>query len=303
MCKIAGVTKITDKNRDHVWAFMIALGDIMSRTQRDGLGYAAFDKSGNLFGERWLENKLAFTDFSMNKKLTPAKIEKVYNFFGDKVLRDEAQAIILHARMATCGRGIANTHPFTDNLEKPRTAIIHNGIIANDDEFEKKFSTCDSEVLVHLYEKYKVSENLAGIKKVVKELVGWFTVLNLSTDAQGRLVMDIYTDAPRLNSYYVKELDTRVYSTSAYDIEEAAAQLEFTISDRETVKSNMAYRIDVLTGELLEETKILTARDIMRGAKDEDEPIKGEGKILLAEGTAEDRNFRNKFLRRTTDAE
>lgn len=290
MCKIAAVTKVTDTTRDNVWAMMIALGDIMSRTQRDGLGYAAFDKAGNLFGERWLDNSLSFTDFSVNKKLTPAKIEKLYNFFGDKVLRDEAQAIILHARMATCGRGIVNTHPFTDNLDKPNTAIIHNGIIANDDEHEKKFSTCDSEVLVHLYEKFKVAEKLENIKQVVSELIGWFTVLNLSKNAEGRMIMDIYTDAPRLNSYYVKELDTRVYSTNSIDIEEAADLLEFTISDRQTIKMNMAYRIDVLTGEVLEETKTI-GRPVQEEV---------EGNVIYAEGNADDKEFGYNFLHKLT---
>lgn len=291
MCKIAGVAKLTDKNRDNAWAMLIAIGDIMSRSQRDGLGYAAFDKSGNLFGERWLENKLAFTDFSVNSKMTPAKIEKNYNFFGEKVLRQEAQAIILHTRMATCGRGIKNTHPFVDNLEKPHTAIIHNGIIANDEELEKKFSTCDSEVLVHLYEKHKVSENLENIKKVAAELIGWFTVLNLTTGPKGEMFMDIYTDAPRLVSYFVKELDTRVYSTSGMDIEEAASILEFTISDRQVIKSNMAYRIDVLTGEMIQETKTV--------GKIEMSPDDIETNIVVAEGTADDMNFRNHFLRRS----
>lgn len=294
MCKVAGVAKVNDENRDNVWAMMIALGDIMSRSQRDGLGYAAFDKAGNIFGERWLQNDLAFTDFSMNKKLTPEKIEKVYNFFGEKVLRDEAQAIILHARMATCGRGLANTHPFADNVEKPHTAIIHNGIIANDDEHEKKFSTCDSEVLVHLYEKFKVWEKLDNVKKVVSELIGWFTVLNLTKDPDNKMILDIYTDAPRLSSYFVKELGTRVYSTSAIDIEEAAATLGFDISDRQMIKSNMAYRIDVLTGDLVQETKTTGKPEVH--PDEEYEEI--EGNIVKMEGNADDEKWKNRWLHR-----
>jgi hypothetical protein len=282
-----GIAKINDGNRDNCWAMAIALGDIMSRTQRDGLGYAAFDKKGQLFGERWFENKLAFKDFSVMPKMTPAKMEKVYNFFGEKVLRDEAQAIILHARMATCGRTLANTHPFVDNLETPHTAIMHNGIIANDEEHTKKFSTCDSEVLVHLYEKFEVSKKLANIRKVAEELIGWFTVLNLTTDPEGRMIMDIYTDAPRLASYYVEELETRVYSTSGMDIEEAAHILGFTIRDRMVVSSNMAYRIDVLTGDLLEETKTI-------GRSDDDFEV--EATTLQLEGTVDDETFRKSFL-------
>lgn len=300
MCKVAGVTKVTDANRDNVWAMMIALGDIMSRSQRDGLGYAAFDKAGNIFGERWLENDLAFTDLSMNKKLTPARIEKVYNFFGEKVSRDEAQAIILHARMATCGRGLKNTHPFTDTLEKPHTAIIHNGIIANDDEHEKKFSTCDSEVLVHLYEKFKVSEKLENIKQVVSELIGWFTVLNLSRTPENKMILDIYTDARRLNSYYVKELDTRVYSTSAYDIEEAAKILGFEISDRQSVDPDKAYRLDVLTGNVLEETSTLPA-DQQRQYGWRKIPVRDGNEIIKMEGNADDEAFKKNFLQRKTD--
>jgi predicted glutamine amidotransferase len=293
MCKVAGVVKINDENRDKVWAMMIALGDIMSKTQRDGLGYAAFDKAGNIFGERWLENDLSFKDFSVNKKLTPAKIEKLYNFFGESVLRQEAQAIILHARIATCGRGLANTHPFVDNIDKPKTAIIHNGIIANDDEHEKKFSTCDSEVLVHLYEKFEVSKKLENVKKLVTELIGWFTVLNLSKDAEGRMIMDIYTDAPRLNSYFVKELDTRVYSTSAYDIEQAAKLLDFTISDGETARPNSAYRIDVLTGNIVDSTKTIERKEPKFETY--------EGIVVHAEGNLDDEKFRNNFLGKRLD--
>lgn len=290
MCKIASVSAVNHKNRDAAWAMMIALGDIMSRTQRDGLGYAAFDSKGNIFGERWLENDLSFTDFSVNPKLTAAKIDKVYNYFGDKVLRDDAQAIILHTRMATCGRGLKNTHPFVNDEKNVKTAIIHNGVIANDQDFEKKFSTCDSEVLVHLYEQFKVGESLKNIKEMIQPLIGWYTVMNLTKDPSGRMIMDIYTDGVRLSSYFVDELGTRVYSTSATDIEEAASILGFTIRDRQTVLPDMAYRIDVLTGKLLEQTSFAETR-----------PPRRSGRVVIASGNFDDKNFANRWLKRITD--
>ena len=293
MCKIAAVAAVNDENRDNVWAMMICLGDIMSRTQRDGLGYAAFDKSGKIFGERWLENSLSFTDFSANPRLTAAKIAKNYNFFGEKVLRKEAQAIILHARAATCGRGLANTHPFVNDEQNVTSAIIHNGIIANHEEHIKKTSTCDSEILVHLYEKFKISENLANIRSLVNELVGWFTVLTLSKDSTGRPIIDVYTDAPRLSSYFVKELGTRVYSTSSYDIEEAAEILGFEVTDRQTIRSETAYRLDALTGATLEEISFAEEKA--------DDSFETARNVYVAEGNFDDEKFRNNYLKRSTD--
>ncbi len=98
MCKVAGVTKITDNNREDVWVFMQLLGELISQGNDDGLGYAAFDKGGNIFGEKWLINKTAFKDLSQIKKMNAEKMKNIYTFFGDTVLRDQAQAIILRQR-------------------------------------------------------------------------------------------------------------------------------------------------------------------------------------------------------------
>lgn len=259
MCRIAGVTKINDDNRDSVWLFMQILGEAMSVGNSDGLGYAAFDKSKKLFGERWLFNKTAFSDLSKMRGLDAKKANNIYSFFGDKVLRDEAQSIILHTRMATCGRGIQNTHPFVNDLDNPTNAIIHNGIIYNDNAFKKKFSTCDSEVLTHLYDDHDVNGDLSNLNNFTGLLEGWYTVLNLSTNKAGRMVMDLYTDNGRLSSYYIPELDVRVYSTSAQDIQQTAAYLGLSIEDLQVMEANTAQRIDVLTGEVLDECNLVDA--------------------------------------------
>jgi predicted glutamine amidotransferase len=248
MCKVAGVTKITDKNREQVWMFMKVLGNLMSVGNKDGLGYAAFDKAGKLFGERWLINEWAFRDFSTIKGLTAKQAESVYSFFGESVKRDEAQAIILHTRMATCEKGIKNTHPFVDSEENPTVAIIHNGMIYNDEVFTKKFSSCDSEVLAHLYKDADVASNLKNIHEFVNKLMGWFTVLNLSTDKDGNMVMDAYTDTGRLASYFIPELDTRVFSTYRGDIEETAKIFNYKITHCLQYKKNTMFRMDVKTG-------------------------------------------------------
>ncbi len=256
MCKLASVSKITDENRELAWAFMRLLGQRISINNTDGLGYAAFDKQNRIFGERWLVNHSAFRDLTEVKGVNSKNINQIYTFFGEEVKREEAQALILHARMSTCGGGHKNTHPFVDNIDNPKTVTIHNGIIYNDHQFTKKYSTCDSEVLVHLYEQFKVNEELANLSAFNSTIKGWYTVINLSTTPKGRMVMDIYTDNGRLSSYFIPELGTRVYSTSAEDILSVATFLNLTVEDRQTMAANTAMRIDVETGEEIEHIKL-----------------------------------------------
>lgn len=253
MCKVAGVTKVTDENRDNVWLFMMMLGDLMSNFNSDGLGYAAFDKKGNLFGEKWLVNNQSFTDLSKTvPNLTADKMDKLYSYFGNEVKREEAQGIILHTRFATCERGIKNAHPFVNSEENPEIAIIHNGVISNHMDLEKKFSTCDSEVIVHLMDKHQTNKNFNALDQVTNRLFGWYTVLALSKDDKGNMVMDAFTDRPRLSSFFIPELDTRVYSTESSDIIKVCKDLGFSYKDGKTMKSNTAQRIDVLTGEVID---------------------------------------------------
>lgn len=248
MCKVAGVTKINDKNRNDVWVFMQLLGQLISPGNNDGLGYAAVDKAGNLFGERWLINESAFKDLTQVKGMDSAKMARVYNHFG-VVDRDSAQAIILHTRAATCGKGIINTHPFVDNVEKPTVALIHNGMIYNEKKFPRNYSTCDSEVLAPLYAANKVSEDIENLNKFTPQLEGWYTVLALSVDKDGKPVMDAFTDSGRLGSYFIPELDTRVFSTYASDVEHVAKMLGLTAVDEIKVNADHAFRIDTTTGD------------------------------------------------------
>lgn len=252
MCRVAGVARINDENRQKAWEFMKLLGEAMTVGNNDGLGYAAFDKSGNLFGEKWLVNRTAFTDVSQIKGMHPNRVKSAYDSFGE-IKRDEAQAMILHTRFATCEMGIKNTHPFVNDLDNPTSVIIHNGVIANHMTLTKKYSSCDSEVIVHLYDQLKVSENLENLQPVMDELIGWFTVLGLSKDSTGRMILDGFTDSPRLNSYFIPELQTRVFSTAAADIKKTAKELGMTCIDHKMIKADSGFRLDAVTGELIQE--------------------------------------------------
>jgi len=256
VCKIAAISKVNDKNRNDAWVFMQFLGELMSNGNEDGLGYAAFDSQGKIFGERWLFNKNAFRDLSQTPKINTKKMENIYSFFGDKVLKDDAQAIVLHTRYATTERGIKNVHPFINDIDNPEVAIIHNGMINNYKKFKSIYSTCDSEVLAHLYHDNKVGSQLSNLNNFSDQLNGWFTVAALSKDDKNKMILDIFSDNGRCGSYFIKELDTRVFSTSASDILHIANSLGLTAIDHQSMNANTAFRIDVLTGEQIEHIKL-----------------------------------------------
>ena len=294
MCKVAGVTHITDENRSDVWVFMQLLAELISNGNNDGLGYAAFDKAGHVFGEKWLINNTAFKDLSQIKGMNAEKMSRIYSFFGDKVKRDEAQAIILHTRAATCGKGIENTHPFVNDEDKPEIAIIHNGMVYNHEAFPRKYSTCDSEVIAHLYEANKVNAALDNLNKFTDKMLGWFTVLALTKDDKGKMVMDAFSDSGRLGSYFIKELDTRIYSTYSEDVARIAKSLGLTPIDEETIKADTAFRLDALTGEQIAFTQIKIAVPISRGHYGED--WGGWPNVTVMEGNLDDEQFARRFF-------
>lgn len=297
MCKVAGVTKITDKNRNDVWVFMELLGQLMSPGNNDGLGYAAFDKAGKLFGEKWLINESAFKDLSQIKGMNSEKMAKIYSYFGGVVKRDEVQSIILHTRAATCTKSITNTHPFIDDETKPSVAIIHNGWVYNDTEFTRKYSTCDSEVLAHLYYENKVASDLSNVNKFTPKIEGWYTVLALSQTPEGRLIMDAYSDNGRLGSYFIKELDTRIWSSSASDVKQIADALGLTAVSLEQMKANTAMRFDVLTGEQIAFTTVSSKPRMPVRYTREDLAFWEEwDNLQVMEGNLDDEEFRKRYF-------
>jgi hypothetical protein len=297
MCKVLCIPKINDENRADAWVFAQLLGELMALGNKDGLGYAGCDKDGNIFGEKWLHPDIAFKDLTQIHGINSSKLEKIYSYFGDKVVKDETQAILLHTRAATCGGGIENAHPFINDTDKPEVAIIHNGMIYNDFDFKRKYSTCDSEVLAHLYHEHKVSTDLSKLNEFSEKLQGWFTVLALSKDKDNRMVIDAFSDNGRLGSYFVKELNTRVYSTYADDIFRVAKGLGWTVSDPQTMKSDTAFRIDVATGEEIQHVKLVSHKVQVRVYPASQYWGPSANNVTVMEGNLSDEEFRQRFWR------
>ena len=99
-----------------------------------------------------------------------------------------------HTRWATCGKpSQKNAHPFLDCTG--RIALVHNGIIENhlslrrklEDEGHVFSSETDTEVLVHLVEKYYRGNAHAALREALKEVKGTYAVVAIA-DGEGRIV-------------------------------------------------------------------------------------------------------------------
>lgn len=260
MCKIVSIPGIKPSNRKNAWKFIMAITPIMSKHDEHGFGYAAFDQDGQLFGERWLSNKSAFKNRTIHQPLTELdqtiiteygqvlikkNQEPKYDTFG--ILSDDISAITLHARMATSGREFKNTHPFVEG----DTSLIHNGVISNDTSLTKKYSTCDSEVILHEYLKDDVKSDVNNFQKVADSLRGYYA-LSILTKVDGVSVMDVVKDdRASLSAAYVKELQTIVFATSLSHIFEAAKKCKFKVLSHYEVKPESILRINALTGKVI----------------------------------------------------
>jgi hypothetical protein len=195
------------------------------------------------------------TDVPDNDKVT-------YNSFGtrNKENLENTVAMILHARRKTNGDvTIVNTHPFVElgNDTHPNVALIHNGTIVNHYQLTKKYSTCDSEVILHEYLKKDMHYNPKNIKEVADTLVGQYTVGVLSSlfyeGQKAQPILDIFKSNKGLFAGFVKELDTIVFSTSKYTLEEAIDETGMTLVGCVEIKDGYFMRLNAITGEAMNE--------------------------------------------------
>lgn len=261
MCKIMIMSGITDETKENAWAFCKAMAVQMSSpnsAEKDGFGYAAIDAQGNLFGERWVDNKAAFkhqnpygseVDNTYLKKYKILSKERMYGNFG--VFNENIRSITMHSRSSTNTVSYKNTHPFVEDF----TSVIHNGVIHNDDKLTKKTSTCDSEVILHEYIKYNIANRPGKFKKVANRLEGYYALGIFSKTSEGRVILDIIKDnSAKLEAYMIKELNCVVFATPKFNgssVEDACKTLGFEIISKYEVKANRLQRLDALTGETI----------------------------------------------------
>lgn len=274
MCKVMIIAGIKPQHVQKVYQFSKAMAKTMSFSDEDGIGYAAITKDGQIYGEKWLEKEMAFVVHSA--RTTDPIVDMIEKKFGDGIEFDKPPiktvnyesfglknkdninntvAVIMHARKATQGgKVLFNVHPFVklESDNNPATALIHNGSILNHDKLTKEFSTCDSEVILHEYLANQMYYNPWAIEQLAKTLVGTYTVGVLSSQFVGETTVpfvDIFKSNKELYGAYIPELETMVFSTSQYHINETAKEVGMTVKYLVKFKDGFLHRLNAITGE------------------------------------------------------
>lgn len=243
MCKVAMFSGIKASKIQEAWQLSKALAPHMSVNDDDGFGYAAITKDGTVFGERWLDPSQAFSyreDNKRDKELVESlgdalePLSSDYSQVGNptKTLRGKAVSIILHARFATCEKGLRNVHPFFYK----GAALIHNGVISNEKQLMLKYdrentrlTTCDSESLVYSYVENNIKAEPNGIQTLGSETGGYYACAVLTKGPDGAPIMDVFKSASApLYGTYVPQLGCFVYCTSQDILKDALRECGFT---------------------------------------------------------------------------
>src|SRR5690606_14634206 len=146
---------------------------------------------------------------------------------------------------------LSNVHPFVSGDGK--TALIHNGVITNHDLLTKKFSTCDSEVILHEYDDCSVKDEISKIQQVADNLWGWYACAVISQNSDGKWLLDIFKEMQaNVTVTYVHQLDSVVFCTDGEMIKEACKRLKWQYSTILDVEPDVIIRHDAMTGEVLQ---------------------------------------------------
>lgn len=281
MCKVFGVTGVNEKNRSVIIQIMKDIVPSMTKFENDGLGYAAINKEGKVFGEKWVNPKDAFKK-RFQKKIQPASVlvpnldkpileqfhdvidyseavvetfsPPIYDRFGDGKMQD-AVSFILHSRWSTGGKdsiNIQNTHPFMKN----GTAMIHNGVVYNEDDFKKESSTCDSEILLNQYEKHNINMDSRSMTDAFKNVDAYFACLFLTqtiTEKEEMVpILDVFQNGASLKIIHVHQLNATFFVTNSQDLIDVCKKKGLSTSRAFGVSENVLIRINAITGQVIE---------------------------------------------------
>lgn len=262
MCRNLFIIGVKEDKQKHLIDFMDAAYPFLTQNNDDGVGYAAITKEG-IYGERWVN----VNEFLRNRNLHLAseghrhlsgffkdKLAVVqgsdrYSLFAEKTTATKSpmMSVIMHARAATNKVCIENTHPFY----REGVAMTHNGVIANDNELTKLYSTCDSEVILNSYVENKVNKDPDNIKNVSNDLRGGYACGILSHNENNRPIIDIFRNYPMLYATYVAQLEALVICTSLDVIDKTLEELKWDRCESLTISSEKMIRLDAETGEFI----------------------------------------------------
>jgi hypothetical protein len=179
MCKLIAIAGLALKNSKQADALVAKSAALLGASQRDGFGYTLMHQAG-AFTERFLDPQSCkgMGLMQRSRNALPSKIRtKVksgVDFNSDGCIPAKGSIIgsfIAHGRTATCGKEIANTHPFIKSGEHGEWIIAHNGIVSYKGDPLPMQSSCDSEHLlncfVYLNGEHSFKDTIAGYAAIV----------------------------------------------------------------------------------------------------------------------------------------
>jgi len=254
MCKLMSIIGINDDNRKDVLEFvsLVTPNIITTGCNMDGFGYMAINKNGELFGEKWLKPYNAFTYKDIN--------EDNYLPIGSVDLNN-VTTICLHARYATCSKDFKNVHPFVEGY----TSLIHNGMISNHLDLVKKYSTCDSEVILHEYLRLNVNKNHKNIKQLSDKLNGYYSVAILSRNEENTPILDIFKqNGADLCFTYIDQLKSIVYCSVPSILYKTMYELKWThMNPIYKLTDGYFIRLNAITGKVINKYKFLKKKPLV----------------------------------------
>ena len=235
MCKLIAMSTAACKNTKQASRLILKMSSLLGATQHDGFGYA-INTSNDVFIERYLDSNTCegMGELKASRDLLPAslKTKLIYGFDYDQQGTIPSKtavkgSIIAHGRTATCGKTIANTHPFTGLNNGKRWTIAHNGVVEWKGEKLPMQSTCDSEHLLNCY-LYKNGE-----QSFVNHISGYAAIVGINPNGELFALRD--NKAP-LYVTYIKQLGCYILCTDNTHCEDIAD----LVNDFNNVKNSTA---------------------------------------------------------------
>lgn len=182
MCKLFGICEVENKKNAEMFTKNVIPSVV--KTDNHGLGIMRLGENG-VHMQRWLEPPtLVRTKKSTALLRYEAALKHQQNEAGRK--SRELYAIAVHGRFATCTRSLQNTHPFYRN----GSALMHNGVIPNANQFTQVLSTCDSEALLSQYVEMGVRNDPTRLTEALKNVHGYYAAIVFNDNG----IVDIWRD-------------------------------------------------------------------------------------------------------------
>lgn len=166
MCKLFAVVEIENQKNAEIFTKK-AIPEITA-TDNHGLGIMRLGERG-VHIQRWLEPP---TVVRKNQSPMMRRYEKALKHQQNEAGQrsQNLYAIAVHGRFATCARTMENVHPFY----KDGTALMHNGIIHEPEQYTRTLSTCDSEALLSQYVENGVRTHAGKLSAALDGVGGYY---------------------------------------------------------------------------------------------------------------------------------